>query len=329
MGTMLRATKYVILSLLVMVGYTFWSDLANATILEVLIKEKAVVESDKVSLGDIATFHPATDPRVGRLACIKIAPSPPPGKGVCLKHTFLIYRLGAFMANEKDIKVKVPQTLFIRRKAQVVTEIQLKRIFTEHVKKYAPWPFNRIRIEKISVPKRVLLPSGKLRWTVRAQGRTHWVGPVSLTVSFWVKGRVVKKVPMSGSLLVMQQFLKARNDLKRGIIVRPDDLVVVEKLTDSFNDMYLTDPREAIGKQLLRTVRGGQLLTRAMVRDVPWVRKGQQIRILAENEHIKVTTTGRALEDGCAGEQVKVVNISSGKELFATVKGPGIVVVQF
>jgi flagella basal body P-ring formation protein FlgA len=35
------------------------------------------------------------------------------------------------------------------------------------------------------------------------------------------------------------------------------------------------------------------------------------------------------MEDGRVGEEVKVMNMGSGKEVFATVKGPGLVEVAF
>ncbi|MBW1863855.1 MAG: flagella basal body P-ring formation protein FlgA [Deltaproteobacteria bacterium] len=59
------------------------------------------------------------------------------------------------------------------------------------------------------------------------------------------------------------------------------------------------------------------------------MRKGKRVLIKAENGLIRVTTLGKTLEDGRAGDEVRVINISSGKEIFATVKGPGLVLVSF
>lgn len=297
--------------------------------LEIFVRDKVMVDGSVIRLGDIADFRPHTDLRVAKLARIRIAPSPPPGRSARLSHELLIYKLASFLANDKDVRVKVPQSLYIRRTASVVSKERLEKIFRNYVKEHSPWPSSAVKINAFNGPSKVVLPKGKLRWTVRHMGKTHFVGPLSLTVTFWVNDKPVTKVPLSGDLFVKQPFLKLRKKCSRGYVLKASDIVVVEKLSDSFNDMFLRDPRQAVGKQLVRTVLKGQLLSRAMVREMPLVKKGQQIKILAENEHIKVTTLGRALQDGRAGDQIKVVNINSGKEILATVKGPAMVVVQF
>ena len=302
---------------------------ALASSLEIFVKNRAVVNSSSIRLGDISTFRPATDPRVGKFASIRIAPSPPPGTSSTINHDFLIYRLSSFLANEKDVKVKVPVSLHVRRAARIIKPDQLIKNRESYLAKHSPWPKDSTQIKRVRCPEKVILPRGKLRWTVHHEGRTHWVGPVRLIVTFWVNDKPVRRIPIQADLLVRQQFLKVRAKLRRGHVVQPDDVIVTARLTDSFNEMYLHNPNEAVGKQLLRTVLQGQLLTKSMVREVPWVKRGQQVRILAENDHIKVVTTGRALEDGKEGDQVRVVNTSSGKQIYATVKGPGMVVVQF
>ncbi len=302
---------------------------ALASSLEIFVKNKVVVNSSSIRLGDICTFRPATDPRIGKLASIKIAPSPPPGTSSTVNHDFLIYRLSSFLANEKDVRVKVPESLHVRRAARIIKQGQLIRILEGYLEKHSPWTKHNTQIKRVRCPEKVILPRGKLRWTVHHEGRTHWVGPVKLIVTFWVNDKPVTRIPIQADLLVKQQFLKVRAKLRRGHVLQPDDVIVIARLTDSFNGMYLHNPNDAVGKQLLRTVLQGQLLTKSMLREVPWVKRGQQVRILAENEHIKVVTTGRALEDGREGDQVRVVNTSSGKQIYATVKGPGMVVVQF
>jgi flagella basal body P-ring formation protein FlgA len=53
------------------------------------------------------------------------------------------------------------------------------------------------------------------------------------------------------------------------------------------------------------------------------------VLVRAGTDLISVTTNGKVMEDGRLGEEVRVLNMSSGKEIFATVKGPGQVEVIF
>ena len=321
--------KAALIGIVVSVLVAFGTACALASTLEIFIKDRAVVNSSSIRLGDISTFKPSTDPRVKKLAKIEIATSPPPGATFTVNHDFLIYRLSSFLKNETDIKVKVPEYLCVKRPARIIRQDQLVKILRSYLAKHSPWAKEGVQIKTIKCPAKITLPTGKLRWTVRHQGRTRWVGPVRLIVTFWVDDKPVVKVPLEADVFVKQQFLKVRAKLGRGHVLQPDDVTVTTMVTDSLNDTYLHHPSEAVGQQLVRTVLPGQLLTKYMVRDVPWVKKGQQVRILAENAYIKVMTIGRALEDGKEGDQIRVVNTTSGKQIYATVKGPGMVVVQF
>ena len=328
-GVMKRSIEGV-LAAVIIIGFTLMAcGKSFASGLQIFVKDKVLVNSSFIRLGDIATFRPPNDPRVGRFAAIRIAPCPPPGSSTTINHDFLIYRLASFLAKERDVKVKVPQSLRVTRAAQYVQRPRLLEIFNNYVNNHSPWSPGAVTIQRFRCPLRVVLPKGKLRWTVRHQGKTHWVGPLALTITFWVNGKPVTKVPVSGNLLVKQRFIKTRTKLVRGHVLRAEDVIVLEKLSDSFNESYLRDIRDVVGKQLLRTALKGQLLTRSMIREVPWVKRGQQVRILAESAHVRVVTTGKALEDGTQGDQIRVVNTNSGRQLLAIVKGPGMVVVQF
>ncbi|RLB76329.1 MAG: hypothetical protein DRH15_12780, partial [Deltaproteobacteria bacterium] len=100
--------------------------LAMASELEIFVKEEAIVKSAEIRLADIARFTPANDIRVGRLARIKIAPSPHPGSGFILDHSFLISKLSPILSKEKNIRVKIPNALHVRRATQVVKRKRLE-----------------------------------------------------------------------------------------------------------------------------------------------------------------------------------------------------------
>jgi flagella basal body P-ring formation protein FlgA len=91
----------------------------------------------------------------------------------------------------------------------------------------------------------------------------------------------------------------------------------------------LTDPEEAVGKKAVRSIQAGQSITSQMVEDPPAVKKGSRVLVRARTDLISVTTQGKVMEDGRLGDEVRVLNLSSGKEIFATVKSPGQVEVIF
>jgi flagella basal body P-ring formation protein FlgA len=140
---------------------------------------------------------------------------------------------------------------------------------------------------------------------------------------------VVRKVPLSGKVGLERAVVRATRNIHAGRIIEEQDLTVVRELRfDSGTDL-LTDMEEAAGKRAVRSLDGGQLVERKMVEDPPLVKKGDRVRIEAAGRRIRVTTMGRVMQDGRSGEQVKVMNLMSGKEIHATVTGAGVVAVSF
>ncbi len=306
-----------------------WAGSAAAHELEIVIKDRAKVSGTHTYLKDIASFYPQDHPMVGTIGQVKVCASPSPGETRTLTHSYLINKLQAALPAEARIKVRIPEAMALTRSARIMSRPRLKRIFIDYVRAHSPWKFNEMTIEEVSTPKLVHLPEGKLTWSVKKRGRSQWSGLVSLVITFKVDGRAIKKVPLSGRIKVLQRVVKASRNLPKGHILSEADLVESTEMTHYPAQEIPVGSEAILGMMLTRPIRGGQIITKAMVKSPPLVRKGERVLITAENRAIKVTTLGKVLEDGALGEQVRVVNITSGKQLFATVAGKGRVAVSF
>jgi flagella basal body P-ring formation protein FlgA len=91
----------------------------------------------------------------------------------------------------------------------------------------------------------------------------------------------------------------------------------------------LTRASEAIGMQTGQPIRAGEVILPRMLKGKPAVRRGDRLVLVAESANLKVETIARALEDGYQGDQIRVVNSNSGKELYGRVVAPRQVAVDF
>ena len=305
---------------------TGWLSVAHA--LDIRVKDHVTVNGDRVYLADIASFHPRKDNRVARLAGIEVASAPAPGKVLRFNRQFLTYKIGSAIGNEEGVRLELPSSMEIRRKAQFIPREQLKDIFRDHVLKHSSYSRDRITFERINAPGEVALPQGQLHWEVLERG-DNMLGHVPLVISFRVDGKSIRKVPVSGKVSVSQRLLKAAKRIKSGMDIERGDLVLAMEERISLRDQVLTDPEEVVGKRAVRTIQPGQIITAKLIEEPPMVKKGKTVIIKAENNWLRVTVLGKVLENGRRGDQVRVLNISSGKEIFSIVRGPGLVEVTF
>jgi flagella basal body P-ring formation protein FlgA len=303
---------------------------ADDRVLHIKIAEKATVSGDTVNLGHIATFQPGQDPRVAELRSVQIAAAPAPGNTYRFNRQFLDYKVGSAVADQgEDITLDTPNSIQVHRTAQIVTTARMEEIFRDHILETAPWPEDEITLESVRVPEDVALPEGALRWEIRENGNTDYLGNVSVTLTFVVDGRKIRRVPLSGRVSITRDVLQAARNIQRGDLIRAEDVLQTVKTTMRMNGDVLMDAGEAVGKRASRSIRAGRAITSAMVEDPPVVEKGSDVTIVAENDILRITTRGEALEEGRRGDRIRVRNLGSGKEITSTVRGPGRVDVVF
>jgi flagellar basal body P-ring formation protein FlgA len=306
-----------------------FGQVTHAGELRILIKEKATVTGDTIRLGDIATFTPKGDVRVSRFRARKVAAAPAPGRNVDLNSRFLIYRLASLMGGDQQVRVKVPQNLLVHRDGQVISEKKMTDIFKQYVFSHSPWDRKEMELERVRVPGQATLPCGHLSWDVREKAGGDFVGDISLVIFFSVDGRLYKKVPVSGRILVNRRVIKTARKIRKGETIDAKDLVEVTEKSMRSCGTEMQRLEQVVGKRAARALQMGQVVKREMVEIPPAVRKGDRVIIKAENSSVAVSALGKVMEDGRSGEQIRVINISSGKEIFAKVIGPGQVRVAF
>ena len=317
---------FVVLAAL-MVGWIPWQ--SSAEELQVRLRDHVSIKGASVYLGEAASFEPAHDDRVDGLRTIALASSPSPGRTMILSSRYLINALTAAVTDTTDIRFALPESMTVYREAQVVSVDKMTALFKQHVLQNGSWPEQDLHFERVRVDGPVTLPPGDLSWEVKSRGNADYLGDVALVICFVVDGKMVRKVPLSGKVSLERPVVKTTRKIVAGQILEEEDLTVVkERLFDSGKDLMM-DKGEAAGKRALRSLDAGQFVERKMIENPPLVKKGEHVRIEAAGRQIRVTALGRVLQDGRAGEQVKVMNLMSGKEIHATVTDVGAVAVSF
>lgn len=156
-----------------------------------------------------------------------------------------------------------------------------------------------------------LLPVGRLKRQVRCDSRT-----VTWHINVTVKASLTLPV------VVTQTALSRGQSLDTSVLtLEPRTLVRQEE--------FFTRISDAIGMEVSRRVRSGDILNPTFVSKPPLVLKGNQVVIMASKNGINASTKGVALEDGGRGEQIEVQNSTSSKVIHAVVSGRNQVQTQF
>ena len=121
--------------------------------------------------------------------------------------------------------------------------------------------------------------------------------------------------------------VKVNRSLARGSILNERDLQEIIVRRAPGHIPIINHIEEAIGTALKRPLREGTELQHSMLEAPVIIKRGEQTVIEAGNDQFMVRMTGKALQDGAIGEQIRVQNIASKRTIQGEVQANGSVAV--
>lgn len=145
----------------------------------------------------------------------------------------------------------------------------------------------------------------------------------NLAVRTQCQGSVSWSIYVSAKVALRQEVYVASQNLPRGSVIAESDIVSTMMDTSTMGQLYATDPAQLVGKELTRTVGQGQALRLNNVTEPKVIRRGDAVLIEASSGAVMVASSGIALSDGKVGQQIRIRNESSKREVRVEVLGPG------
>jgi flagella basal body P-ring formation protein FlgA len=144
-----------------------------------------------------------------------------------------------------------------------------------------------------------------------------------------VDGKPVRRVLASAVLNISHLAVVAAAPLARNQIISRADVRLAEVNLTQLPEGAIRDPQDVVGKRVRRSVSIDTPLNGRLVEAPAVITRNALVKIVAQSSLISITTQGQAKEDGSVGEHIRVLNLSSGKEVYAKVLDENTVRVDF
>jgi flagellar basal body P-ring formation protein FlgA len=216
-----------------------------------------------------------------------------------------------------------------RQEFRTIDEEEMARVLESHFRAAVGSGERRVEIRALQGFDPVAVPSGDLSFEVIAPEQAYRGGKILVSVRALAAGREVKRVRVAADLDIYGDVVVARTSLRKHQEVREEDLQVVKKNLTLLQGDVLTDLKQAVGRRTTLSVNGQEVLRKGMVEWPPLVRKGDRVMLIVDNSSFRVTSWGEVKEEGRRGERIKLVNLSSRKEVSGKIVDAGTVLVDF
>jgi flagella basal body P-ring formation protein FlgA len=111
------------------------------------------------------------------------------------------------------------------------------------------------------------------------------------------------------------------HSLARGAVIRDGDVELQQNAAADGAGGALASLEEAIGRETVRALPAGKVVSTDALRTPPWVRRGEVVTVYARTAGIQVRTAARSRDDGSQGDLVSVESLLDRSTFYARVSG--------
>ena len=205
----------------------------------------------------------------------------------------------------------------------------IERILETHLQKIVNDPKKRVEIKELRCDETVLLPPGALSHEVIAPEQAYRGGPLSATVVFLINGQEKKRIRISARIDLYADVLVASRFLQRHHELEEKDVQWVNRNVALLPNDIVTEMRDILGRRMTLSINGQEVFRKGMVEFPPLVKRGDRVIMAIENRQFKITTWGEAKDEGRRGDRIRLVNLSSRKEVFGRVLDANTVLIDY
>jgi len=297
--------------------------------LTVQFKTQATVQNEVVYLRDIATVKGSPRSWVDKLGRARISEAPELGEVLILSREEIVAQVEQANLLSYIASKGIPNRIEVVREGQVVEEEEIAQILEDHLRRRVPDPRKTLAIRDLQGYEAIILPPGPYTCEVVLPESISRGGTFATTLSFLQEGRLIAKRRVRARAEIHGYVVAARNGLRRHQEIGEKDVSLVKKDINLVPADAITEVREAVGKRMTLSLNGQEILRQSMVETIPLVKKGDRVLLIIDNERFKITTFGEVKEEGRRGDWVKLMNISSKKEVSGRVVDAHTVLVEF
>lgn len=208
-------------------------------------------------------------------------------------------------------------------------EAEIRKAVMAHVQRKTADLGCETRIKRLSIRGNPSFPAGALDYEVVAPQQWEGWGNAGISVIVRKGGRVVRNITVWVDVEALLDMVVTVRQIDHGSLITADDLALRKQDLAAVQGRYLGKIADAVGKKARITLRANTTVRNDQLEKVPLIRPGQLITIIAENEHMRITVTGKAKSAGAEGDTITVQNLGSLKELPARVLNADTVLIVF
>lgn len=283
-----------------------------------MVRPEAIVKSDEVTLGDIATFG-STEKEfsslVERLKAIRICDAPAPKTKVTVLGGTLLEKISFEGVEKNAVGYSIPRSIVIERDGRTVTRDEVLSAIKQEL-----WKIKNadLQVRDVEWANSQIIPAGESKITTEFLGEAV-SGKLPVRVEIFVDEKPVARFLATGIADDWKEVPVLNRVVDRGGVISTEDLQLVRTNLSQYPADAVSGLTELIGKRARGRLQAGEVVRRSNIDIPPMIAKGKKVSVIYQKGLLRASATGIALEDGFEGSKITFRNEVSKKVVVAKV----------
>ena len=137
-------------------------------------------------------------------------------------------------------------------------------------------------------------------------------------------GRILASRPFVFPREQLRQVVVARRSITRGTRITAGDVALTARKRSAGPERHFTDLTAVVGQIARSSIFAGRPVSLRQVRRSFSVKRGDKVKVRILTGSIHISMSGKAVQNGATGDDIKILNPISGRVIVARVVGPGL-----
>lgn len=277
----------------------------------ITLNNRISIQDGVIRLGDLFQG-------VGEYAERVIAYAPRPGSRAVFDARWLKRVAAAFKLDWRPSSAA--ERIVVERESLVITKSEIETLLFERLVAEGGDPSSRVSLANRSF--RLHLPVGEdYLLGIEQISFDSTTGRFS-SVLAWGNAKDERR-RVTGRMERMTEVPVLAKRIMGGALIEEGDLKWVELPQARLARNAITDASQLIGMAAKRTISAGKPVTANNVSRPKDIAKGQTVMMVLSTPSMRLTTKGKALESGAAGDTIRISNSQTSTVIEGVITGPG------
>lgn len=293
---------------------------ANATTLTLDMRSRVVVSDSNVTLVDIVKQMHGNNQLIKKLSTLIVMNVGDTNQFRKLNRDKLSYEISKH-ADNLSIAYSGADNTYVRVKTQTYNIENIINEITNTIGAELEDISAEFSVKYVGDTREVSIPCGTVTYKYQLPNSVIQKR-IPVWMDLYVNSKHYQSIPLWFNASIMADVIVANTRISAG-----------QELTDNLTDLHKKDIslyknrhiklKDLNNFRIKRDVRPGEVLTEALIEQLPPVFKGQTVKVISKQNNVTILVEGFALEDGKLGDRVRVQRTDSNRVFTAIVNNPG------